>query len=262
MPLTYSRLVVALMITTIIGCGPPPPSGSRGGSRGDAGPALSLDAAAVDASGAGRRDAGQGQANDTGVHSVPDAGAPPLRDAGPAPCSWPTRNLGNEIGQSLPSNLAWQGLGPGESRERRISIEEFFDCDGARGIHAVMIVTSQYGCSRCTSQASGLTQMLENWRNEGLNIQVLTLKIENPNNQSPASMDAVNHWRNAYNLTTSYVGYDNSYTMVPRSGGGRFGTPLSSIIDPRTMEVIDVIQGFDNSYRSLLELARQRAAER
>jgi hypothetical protein len=75
-------------------------------------------------------------------------------------------------------------------------------------------------------------------------------------------MDAVNHWRNAYNLTTSYVGYDNSYTMVPRSGGGRFGTPLSSIIDPRTMEVIDVIQGFDNSYRSLLELARQRAAER
>ena len=104
--------------------------------------------------------------------------------------------------------------------------------------------------------------MLANWREEGLNIQVLTLKIEDPNGQGPASMAAVEHWRDTYNLSTSFVGYDNSYAMVPRSGGGRFGTPLNSIVDPRNMEVIEVIQTFDRSYGSLLNLARRRAAER
>ncbi len=255
-------IFLSLALAMIIACGPPPSTGSRGGSGGnsvaDAGgnPVIDAGVGAV-------TDAGNGQVQDTGAIPARDAGPPPPRDTGPAPCTWPTSNLGNEIGQSLPSNLGWNGLGPGENQERRISIEEFFDCDGSRGIDAVMIITSQYGCSRCTSQASGLTQTLADWRaEEGLNIKVLTLKIENPNGQGPASMDGVNHWRNAYNLGTSYVGYDNSYAMVPRSGGGSFGTPLNSIIDPRNMEVIDVIQTFDRSYRSLLELARRRAAER
>jgi hypothetical protein len=240
----------------IIACGPPPPSGSRGGSRGDTG-----GNPVVDAGGDPAADSGNGSIEDTGSTPAPDAGPPPPRDTGPAPCAWPTTNLGNEIGQSLPSNLAWQGLGPGETRERRISIDEFFDCDGSEDIHAVLIITSQYGCSRCTSQAAGLNQMLASWRSEGLNILVLTLKIEDPGDQSPASMTAVNHWKDAYGLTTSYVGYDNGYTMVPRSGGGSFGTPLNSIVDPRNMEVIEVIQGYDRSYSALLTLARARAAE-
>ena len=104
-----------------------------------------------------------------------------------------------------------------------------------------------------------MTQILADWRQDGLNIQVLTLKIEDPGDRNPASMTAVNHWRDAYNLTTSYVGYDNGYTMVPRSGGGRFGTPLNSIVDPHNMEVVAIIQGYDRSYAALLNLARRRA---
>ena len=197
----------------------------------------------------------------SGDGSGSDAGAAP--DTGPPPCEWPTENMGVAKNQHVPSNLAWQGFGPGETEERSISIEEFYDCHGAAGIHGVLLITSQYGCSRCTSQASGLTEKIAEWADEGLNIQVLTLKLEDSNDTKPASMEGVNHWRDAYGLSSSYLAYDNGYSMVPREGSGgiRFGTPLNSVIDPRTMEVVEVIQTFDRSYAALLELARMRAAE-
>jgi len=214
-------------------------------------------------SGGGNSGSGNGVTQDAGVANAQDAGQAAAPDAGSVSCNWPTENLGVAPGQHVPSNLAWQGFGPGEDQERNISIEEFFDCDGSRGVHAVLLVTSQYGCSRCTSQASGLTQMIASWAEEGLNIQVLTLKIEDSNGSKPASMEGVNHWRDAYALSTSFVAFDNGYTMIPREGGGgvRFGTPLNSVIDPRTMEVVDVIQTFDRSYASLLEVARRNAAQ-
>jgi hypothetical protein len=197
----------------------------------------------------------------SGDGSGSDAGAAP--DTGPPPCEWPTENMGVAKNQYLSSNLAWQGFGPGETEERSISIEEFYDCHRAKGIHAVLLITSQYSCGRCASQASGLTEKIAEWADEGLNIQVLTLKIEDPTDITPASMEGVNRWRDEHGLTTSYLAYDNSYTMVPREAGGgvRFGTPINSIIDPRTMEVVEVIQTFDRSYAALLELARMRAAE-
>ena len=242
---------IASLIFALAACGPPTSSDNRRGSAADAGNLPTS------------TDSGQ-QENDAGAASSDAGRQPPTRpDTGPPPCAWPTQNPGVGMGQHVPSNLAWQGLGPGEDQEREIRIQEFFDCDGSLGIHAVLIVTSQYGCSRCTSQGSGLNQLLTNWRQEGLNIKVLTLKIEDSNGSKPASMEGVIHWRDNYDLDTSYVGYDNGYAMIPRTGGGsiRFGTPLNSVIDPRTMEVIDVIQTFDRSYSSLLELARRRAAE-
>ncbi len=246
------------LVTTLLlhaACGPPPPSGSRRGSVSDSG-----NLPANTDTGQPTQDAGV-LGRDTGAFS-PDAGSP-RPDTGPPPCDWPSNHRGVGVGDFVPPTLAWQGLGPGEAQEREIRIQEFFDCDGSRGIHAVLLITSQYGCSRCTSQASGLTQMLSNWRQEGLNIKVLTLKIEDSNGTKPASMEGANHWRDTYNLDTSYVGYDNGFSMIPRTGGGsvRFGTPLNSVIDPRTMEVIDVIQTFDPTYGSLIELARRRAAE-
>ena len=250
-----NRQIVLWSITSLTvvmtACGPPTSPNNRRSSESDGGnPPASIDSGQHD------MDAG---------FTVQDSGSQvsPRPDTGPPPCAWPEQNLGVGVGQYVPANFAWQGLAPGENQERQISIQEFFDCDGSRNLHAVLLITSQYGCSRCTSQASGLTQMLSNWQLDGLNIKVLTLKIEDSNGTKPASIEGANYWRDAYNLNTSYVGYDNGYTMIPRTGGGsvRFGTPLNSVIDPRTMEVIDVIQTFDRSYGSLLELARRRAAE-
>ena len=233
---------LALTVLFLVACGPPTPSSGGGSSR--------------DTGGAAQPDGGVEQPGE-------DAGTTGRPDAGAAPCAWPTDNLGVGVGQRVPSELNWQGYGAGDEQERSISIREFFDCDGRQGVHGVLLITSQYGCSRCTSQASGLTQMIESWAQEGLNIKVLTLKIEDSDGSKPASMEGAGHWRDTYGLSNSAVAFDNGYTMIPRTGGGsiRFGTPLNSVIDPRTMEVIDVIQTFDRSYGSLLELARRRAAE-
>ena len=64
---------------------------------------------------------------------------------GPDPCNWPSGPYGVGQGQTLPSNLSWQGYAPGATTPSTISIQEFFDCDGMKGIHAVLFDTSQYG---------------------------------------------------------------------------------------------------------------------
>ena len=189
-----------------------------------------------------------------------DAGTTGAPTQGAAPCaSGPPTTSGVGVGQRVPSELSWQGYGAGDEQERSISIREFYDCDGRQGVHGVLLITSQYGCSRCTSQASGLTQMIESWA-QGFNIKVLTLKIEDSDGSKPASMEGAG--RDTYGEQQRRRLRQRLHDD-PRTGGGsiRFGTPLNSVIDPRTMEVIDVIQTFDRSYGSLLELARRRAAE-
>ena len=138
------------------------------------------------------------------------------------PLRRPTDNLGVGVGQRVPSELNWQGYGAGDEQERTISIREFYDCDGRQGVHGVLLITSQYGCSRCTSQASGLTQMIESWAQEGLNIKVLTLKIEDSDGSKPASMEGAGHWRDTYGLSNSAVAFDNGYTMIPRRAAAAF----------------------------------------
>jgi len=46
----------------------------------------------------------------------------------------------------LSPSLSWQGYGEGPANQvTTISIQDYFDCDGSKGIHALMVETSQYG---------------------------------------------------------------------------------------------------------------------
>jgi hypothetical protein len=60
-------------------------------------------------------------------------------------CMYPSGPYGVKEGDTVPSTLTWQGYRPGDSSPSTISIEEFFDCDGTKGINALMVETSQYG---------------------------------------------------------------------------------------------------------------------
>ena len=59
-----------------------------------------------------------------------------------------TLELGATVGvdllQVLPAHT-WQGYRPGEAVESTVAIPEFFDCEGSRNIHGILIDTSQYG---------------------------------------------------------------------------------------------------------------------
>jgi|RhiMetdeSRZDD1v2_1073273.scaffolds.fasta_scaffold1367617_2 hypothetical protein len=61
------------------------------------------------------------------------------------PCTYPAGPYGVAQGQVVPPTLTWQGYAPGSNTVTTISIQDFFDCDGSKGINAVMVDTSQFG---------------------------------------------------------------------------------------------------------------------
>lgn len=65
--------------------------------------------------------------------------------AGPTNCEYPAGPYGVAQGATVPPSLSWQGYAPGSSTPSTISIQDLFDCDGSRGIDAIIIDTSQYG---------------------------------------------------------------------------------------------------------------------
>ncbi len=63
----------------------------------------------------------------------------------PQPCEYPPGPYGVAVGQTVPPNLSWQGFTPGSDVATTVTIQDFFDCDGTRGIDAVLFDTSQFG---------------------------------------------------------------------------------------------------------------------
>lgn len=63
----------------------------------------------------------------------------------PTPCEYPTGPYGVDVGDTLPPTLSWQGFTPGADSPSTVTITDFFDCDGTRGINAVFFDTSQFG---------------------------------------------------------------------------------------------------------------------
>lgn len=102
----------------------------------------------------GQHNGPAGPAGVGGAVEGPGAGAGPTSsgvggtgtgEPGPTECEYPAGPYGVAQGQVVPPNLTWQGFAPGSSTAETISIVDFFDCDGSRGIHAVLFDTSQYG---------------------------------------------------------------------------------------------------------------------
>ena len=65
--------------------------------------------------------------------------------SGAVGCEYPAGPYGVAQGQVVPPNLSWQGYAPGSNSVSTFTAEDLFDCDGSRGIHAVIIDTSQFG---------------------------------------------------------------------------------------------------------------------
>ncbi len=60
-------------------------------------------------------------------------------------CTYPTGPYGIAKGDVLPPTLTWKGFAPGAKEPSSLSPRDVFDCDGDRGIDAVIIDTSQFG---------------------------------------------------------------------------------------------------------------------
>jgi len=113
-------------------------SATGGDTTGQGGASASV-GSGVTTTGAATSGAGGMTTATTGMAAATSSGS------GAGPCQYPAGPYGVGQGQTVPPSLSWQGYAPGASSPSTISIQEFFDCDGAKGIHAVLFDTSQYG---------------------------------------------------------------------------------------------------------------------
>jgi hypothetical protein len=120
----------------------------------DDGSSSSADASSAAATGAGGATSGQQAATGSGVGGATSSTAAngstsssTGSGAGGSPtvCDYPAGPYGVAQGSIVPPTLSWQGFVPGSNTPSTISIQDLFDCDGTRGIDAIIIDTSQYG---------------------------------------------------------------------------------------------------------------------
>ncbi len=100
--------------------------------------------------------------------------------------------------------------------------------------------------------------MLNQWRSQGLNIQIITLLLDDPNDAEPPTMVGVQTWKDQFGLHETGVYADPNFSMVP---GNEVGTPQPTVINPRTMVVDCVAQSCGASYGNLVAIAQENAAQ-
>jgi len=190
----------------------------------------------------------------------PPAPEPPEPSPGPATtCAYPPPNAdgyGVAVGSIVPGDYSWIGYAPGDDTPRRVTASEFHDCHGDKGVHAVLFDTAQYGCSACARQASELAEHIAAWEGLGYHIAVVTLLLDGPGD-GPASAEGAALWRSEFDLEGVYVLSDPEARMVP---GPSLGTPQTSVVDPRTMQVTYLEEGYSGNYPTLLNVAARNAA--
>jgi hypothetical protein len=173
-------------------------------------------------------------------------------------CAYPTENRGTARGEVPGDNLTWEGYVDGSPETSQIGISEYYDCAAARGINALLVVQSATWCGLCQEEAGDIDRHMSEasgWRAKG--IEVLTLMIEDIDG-SPANVRTALNWRNQFKLNTSTVAADPAFSFVDRTSDV-IGLPEIIVIDPRTMEVIDVQQGYSGDHTLLEQVAARNA---
>lgn len=198
--------------------------------------------------GSGTASGGSGGAGAGGSGSTGSGGT----GGGPTACTYPPGPYGTSVGQVVNPNLSWQGFVPGASTASTISIQDYFDCDGTRGIHALLIAQAAIWCGACQQEAQDLDSLMAGgWTQKG--IRVLSLIIEDKSG-NPAELKHAQAWKNTFGAKAWGVAADPKFTFA---GAGSNGLPLGIVIDPRTMKVVDRSEGYDPYNQALLGLAQK-----
>jgi hypothetical protein len=168
-------------------------------------------------------------AEDGGVDADTDAD-----EAGnPSGCVYPAGPYGVTVGKTLDPSLQWQGYVPGATTASTVKITDFYDCDGSRGINALVVDSSGQWCVAC----QGIAKEIPTWMSSKgdnytkLGVKILSLIIQN-NDYEPATVTTAQQWMTLYSLTSIYVVADPVDTFPTAE------LPYQLLVDPRTMKVV------------------------
>jgi hypothetical protein len=169
---------------------------------------------------------------DTGSDDASDASSSCVYPAAP---TGPDGGYGVEVGSVLPPTLQWQVYAPGATTPTVLKATDLYDCDGSKGINAIVFDSSGQWCIACQYEAGNIQNWLSstgpnagNWT--ALGVTFITLVIQT-NSYEPASIVTADQWRTQFNLTDIYVGADPGVSFPTGS------LPHNLLVDPRTMKV-------------------------
>jgi hypothetical protein len=153
-------------------------------------------------------------------------------DTAPAGPVYPKGPYGVTVGKIIDPSFNWVGYAPGATASSTISIADFYDPDGTKGINALVIDSSGQWCVACQYIAklipSWFSAKGDNWK--ALGVQMLTLVIQN-NNYEPADLTTAQQWRALFDLNFIYVVADPNDTFPTNA------LPSELLVDPRTMKI-------------------------
>ena len=181
-------------------------------------------------------------------------GSSPSDDAGPAPaadsggtgsCSYPEGTTGTGAGQLVESGFNWQGYAPNQTSPSTISMADLFDCDGSKGINAIIFDVSATWCAACQSEAADLPKLFPTY--DAMGIKHVTLMVQDTGNV-PATLMTATTWKTTYGLTDVYVAADPNFSFQPSGTSGSVSLPMTIVVDPRTMKIAKVGQGYVSAY--------------
>jgi hypothetical protein len=163
-------------------------------------------------------------------------------------CTLPAGPFGTREGSVLDPSLSWQGVAPGGATAT-IKLADFYDCDGSKGIGALLLDVSAAWCGACQSEAADVEQKLAgSWGQQG--VKVLTLIIQDTGG-SPATVQTAKSWQSSLALSHVTVAADPQMTFEGNS------LPTNILVDPRTLTIVGY--GGDPSDGSVDDLARKNA---
>jgi hypothetical protein len=206
---------------------------------------------------AGSGDAGRA-ASDAAGATAPDAG--PAPDAGtstppqPTDCTYPAGPYGVTQGTVLDPTLSWQGYAAGATSLSSLQPAALFDCDGSKGINAVVLDWGTIDCVNCQNEAQTLeAEMKSTWLAEGV---VFTTLLTTDSTGSGGTTAECLTWQQDYGLTDVGV-FADPYSLLYSSEVE--GLPGTFLIDPRTMTIVAVTQGYTGPDPAISQLAQKNA---
>ncbi len=188
----------------------------------------------------------------TGDSGTQNPGEPDAEavDTGPPPCVYPSGPYGKTQGSVIPQSLTWQGYAPGSSSVSTVSAADLYDCDGRNGVNAILFDESALWCGACQQEAQAMPQFMQTWGPQG--VKVVWLIIQDQAGQ-PANTSHALWWRNSFNLGSfAYVVADPAFTFAH---SGNNGLPTNLLVDPRTMQIVKIVEGFGGMDPAVSQLA-------
>lgn len=170
----------------------------------------------------GTSDAGSGGPTDTGTS---------------VSCTYPSGPYGSASGSFVEGDFSWMCAGDA------VTASDLFDCDGSKGINAIVFDVSAEWCAACISEASDFKTLIPQY--EMLGVKAITLMVEDAAH-SPATLMTATNWKSTYNLAID-VCADPYFSFHPPSGSS-VNLPVEIVVDPRTMRITHVTEGYFSHY--------------